>query len=149
MAIEPTVRLETSSGATRFTTANTSSAATANENLQHYPLAAAHFVDQVPLSSTVNEKALFKKRLVANYPAKYILFLALAILLLNFFILYCEISLNQLRYYQYNVYFVSKYAVITSLTNNLYAIMALISSNLRNTPSKYIVYMCLNRLAIS
>jgi len=134
--LEPTVRIETTNGASRFSTSPANENRQAAENLQHYPLAPPGF-DQVPLN-TINEKLQFKKRLVSNYPVKYVLFLALGILLLNFIILYCEISLNQLRYVRYNVYFVSKYAVITSITNNLYALLAIISSKFFTLNNKLI-----------
>lgn len=98
-------------------------------NLRHYPLAPASVVEQVqaPLN-TINEKVQFQKRLEANYPAKYVLYLALLILALNILVLYCEISLNQLRYYRYHTTFVGKYAVITSIGNNLYALLAIFTS---------------------
>lgn len=99
------------------------------ENLRHYPVAPAGSYDQAPLAS-VNEKVLFQKRLVANYPAKYVMYLSLAILALNIMMLYCELSLNQLRYYKYHTTFVAKYAVITSIGNNIYALLALFSSKL-------------------
>lgn len=110
---EPTVRLEPSNGTTQFST----NAASTADNRQRYLL-----------TPNADQKVLFKKRLISNYPAKFVLFVSMTILLLNFVILYCEFLLNPLRYYQYNVYFVSKYAVITSLTNNLYAILGLITS---------------------
>lgn len=99
-------------------------------NLRHYPLAPASVVEQVqaPLN-TIDEKVQFQKRLEANYPAKYILYLALVILVLNTLVLYCEISLNQLRYYRYHTTFVGKYAVITSIGNNLYALLAIFTGN--------------------
>lgn len=123
--LEPTVQIETTNGTSRFTTNANRQTAT---NLSHYPLAPVGF-EQVPLAS-INEKVQFKRRLNSNYPNKFVLFVAIGILLFNCFILYCEISLNQLRYFKYNVYFVSKYAVISSIMNNLYALLAIISSNL-------------------
>lgn len=98
-------------------------------NLNHYPLASAN-LDTTPLA-TVNEKVQFRRRLVQFYPVKFVLFVALGIILFNMIILYFEASTNQLRYFAYNIYFVSKYAVITSLTNNLYAILAIITSIMR------------------
>ena len=95
-------------------------------NLSNYPLANVN-LESVPLT-TVNEKQQFRKRLSQHYPIKFVLFTALAILFCNLTVLYFEVSTNQLRYFVYNVYVVSKYAVITSLSNNLYALLAIISS---------------------
>lgn len=98
-----------------------------DENLRHYPLAPSSVIDQVQTTplATINEKVQFQRRLAANYPAKYVLYLALAILILNVVILYFEISLNQMRYYRYHTWYVGKYAVITSIGNNMYALLAI------------------------